>query len=39
MSKMALNDPSTAGNPIAFSEEDFLTLYNNSYEGKLNLSL
>ena len=35
MSKMALNDPSTGGNPIKLSQSDFLELYNNSYTGKL----
>ena len=35
MSKMALNDPSTGGNPIKLSQSDFLELYNNSYIGKL----
>ena len=35
MSKMALKDPSTGGNPIALNQNDFLELYKNSYEGKL----
>ena len=35
MSKMALQDPSTGGNPISFNENDFLELYQNSYEGRL----
>ena len=35
MSKMALADPSTGGNPIKFNESDFLTLYRNSYAGNL----
>ena len=35
MSKMALNDPSTAGNPVNLTQEDFLILYKNSYEGRL----
>ena len=39
MSKMALIDPSTSGNPIKLSEKDFLDLYNNSYYGKLSINL
>ena len=39
MSKMALNDPSTVGNPIILSQEDFLELYRNSFEGKLSIKL
>ena len=35
MSVMALNDPSTASNPIKLNEKDFLKLYQNSYEGIL----
>ena len=35
MSIMALNDPSTASNPIKLYEKDFLKLYQNSYEGIL----
>ena len=35
MSKMALNDPSTGGNPISLTQNDFLDLYKNSYDGKL----
>ena len=35
MSIMALNDPSTGGNPISLTEKDFLKLYNDSYEGIL----
>ena len=35
MSEMALNDPSTASNPIKLNEKDFLKLYQNSYEGIL----
>ena len=35
MSKMALQDPSTNGNPVELSESDFLTLYQDSYEGNL----
>ena len=35
MSKMALADPSTGGNPIKFNESDFLKLYRDSYDGKL----
>ena len=35
MSEMALNDPSTGGNPIKLTQSDFLELYNNSYDGIL----
>ena len=35
MSIMALNDPSTGTNPIKLNENDFLQLYQNSFEGKL----
>ena len=35
ISKMALNDPSTGGNPIALNQEDFIQLYKNAYDGKL----
>ena len=35
MSKMALQDPSTGGNPVKLSESDFLNLYQDSYEGNL----
>ena len=35
MSKLALKDPSTGGNPIPLSQKDFLELYKNSYDGKL----
>jgi Alcohol dehydrogenase, class IV len=35
MSVMALNDPSTATNPIKLNENDFLKLYKSSFEGKL----
>ena len=35
MSIMALNDPSTDGNPIKLTEKDFLALYNKSYIGEL----
>ena len=38
MSKMALQDPSTGGNPVALNQDDFLILYKNSYEGKLSVS-
>ena len=37
MSKMALHDPSTGGNPVALTQEDFLELYKKSYEGKLSI--
>tara|TARA_B110000116_G_scaffold116354_1_gene101008 strand:- start:317 stop:1477 length:1161 start_codon:yes stop_codon:yes gene_type:complete len=36
MSIMALDDPSTSGNPIILTQQDFLMLYKNSYEGKLS---
>jgi len=35
MSVMALNDPSTGSNPIKLNENDFLQLYQNSFEGLL----
>jgi len=35
MSKMALQDPSTGGNPVTLKQKDFLELYKNSFEGKL----
>ena len=35
MSEMAYRDPSTTTNPIALNKEDFLTLYNNAYDGLL----
>ena len=35
MSVMALNDPSTSSNPIKLNENDFLKLYQDSFEGKL----
>ena len=35
MSKMALQDPSTGGNPVKLDESDFLALYQDSYEGSL----
>jgi len=35
MSLMALNDPSTSGNPLKLDKKDFFELYQNSYEGKL----
>ena len=35
MSKMALQDPSTGGNPISLNKNDFFELYQNSYEGKI----
>ena len=35
MSKMALQDPSTGGNPIPLTQKDFLELYNDAYKGKL----
>ena len=35
MSVMALKDPSTSSNPIKLNENDFLKLYQNSFEGIL----
>ena len=35
MSVMALNDPSTASNPIKLNQDDFLKLYQHSFEGIL----
>ena len=35
MSKMALEDPSTPTNPKKLSQEDFLKLYHDSFNGKL----
>ena len=35
MSKMALDDPSTSGNPTKLSQKDFEILYQNAYEGNL----
>ena len=35
MSVMALNDPSTSSNPIKLNENDFLKLYQKSFEGTL----
>ena len=35
MSKMAKDDPSTAGNPISLEVSDFYNLYKDSYTGKL----
>ena len=35
MSLMALNDPSTASNPIELNDKDFLKLYRQSYDGIL----
>ena len=35
MSELALQDPSTGGNPIPLNQKDFLELYKNSYDGKL----
>ena len=35
MSKMALNDPSTAANPIKLDKNDFLQLYRDTYNGIL----
>ena len=39
MSKMALQDPSTETNPITLTQEDFLDLYKNAYEGKMLVNL
>ena len=35
MSEMALNNPSTASNPIKLEKNDFLNLYKNSFNGLL----
>ena len=35
MSKMALQDPSTGGNPVSLNVNDFFELYQNSYEGRI----
>jgi len=35
MSELALQDPSTGGNPIILNQKDFLELYEKSYLGKL----
>ena len=35
LSKMALADPSTAGNPKKLSVEDMKTMYQNSFKGDL----
>ena len=35
MSVMALKDPSTGGNPVKLTNNDFLQLYRNSFEGIL----
>tara|TARA_B100000949_G_C13981344_1_gene325307 strand:- start:182 stop:598 length:417 start_codon:yes stop_codon:yes gene_type:complete len=35
MSEMALNDPSTACNPIKLNKNDFLQLYRDTYNGIL----
>ena len=35
MSVMALNDPSTGGNPVKLTSKDFLQLYRNSFDGIL----
>ena len=35
MSIMALNDPSTGSNPIKLNQDDFLKLYQHSFEGIL----
>ena len=36
MSEMAFNDPSTGSNPIALNKNDFLSLYEKSYNGILD---
>ena len=33
---MAFNDPSTGSNPIALDKNDFLNLYEKSYNGVLD---
>ena len=35
MSKMAKDDPSTGGNPLAFEVSDFYNLYQDSFKGVL----
>ena len=35
LSKMALNDPSTGGNPKKLTEADMKTMYQHSMTGKL----
>ena len=35
LSKMALNDPSTAGNPKKLTEKDMKILYQHSMSGEL----
>ena len=35
LSKMALNDPSTGGNPKKLTETDMKTMYEHSMSGKL----
>ena len=35
LSKMALNDPSTGGNPIKLTENDMKILYQHSMSGEL----
>ena len=35
LSKMALNDPSTSGNPKKLSEEDIKNMYQHSMTGEL----
>ena len=35
LSKMALNDPSTGGNPIKLTENDIKILYQHSMSGEL----
>ena len=35
LSKMALADPSTGGNPKKLTEDDMKVMYNHSMEGKL----
>ena len=35
LSKMALNDPSTGGNPKKLTENDMKTLYQHSMSGEL----
>ena len=39
MSKMALHDPSTGTNPKTLTQEDFLDLYKNAYEGKMLVNI
>ena len=37
MSEMALADPSTQTNPVELKKDDFLKLYQDSFNGNLKL--